>query len=168
MPSVAQPSGCHGSPCCRACGGPGGAIEAAASMSSLPRWHCPERYKKTSHKLSLSFGREHMDLSIQNCRDVGGNHFVGGVHPASGRADDPFRITEMPATRRRRAGAIGSICSIMSQYRHIWAHGAWRSETQALPTIVTAFSPPGTVKRWIGGQFFEPVRWPDTTVRRPA
>ena len=41
------------------------------------------------------------------------------------------------------------------------ARGAAR--TQALPTICHGIlSPQGTVKRWIGGQFFEPVRSPDT------
>src|SRR6266404_8737638 len=49
------------------------------------------------------------------------------------------------------------------QYRHIWAHGAWRGANSGVTHDLSRHSqPPGTVKRWIGGQFFEPVRSPDT------
>jgi hypothetical protein len=49
------------------------------------------------------------------------------------------------------------------QYRHIWAHGAWRRANSGVTHDLSRHSqPPGTVKRWIGGQFFEPVRSPDT------
>ena len=49
------------------------------------------------------------------------------------------------------------------QYRHIWAHGAWRRGLRRYSRSSPHSQPPGSREARIGGQFFEPSSWPETT-----
>ena len=96
-----------------------GHARAAFALRSFST--CP--HKRTRRKLSLPSGGSTMNLFYPllsaNCRGVGGNHILGGMHRATGDADDPGGpgAEQDVGHVRRRSGRLPAkrCCAIISR-----------------------------------------------------
>ncbi len=135
------------------------AIEERRSIGGIEHGQSPAQLG--GGLVKAEWGNQHLGEAVADPRSPFGDGLVDRRPTSSGSnrfaIDSPLEGTgfEPSVPRNRRPSR--------RQYRHIWAHGAWRGANSGVTHDLSRHSqPPGTVKRWIGGQFFEPVRSPDT------